>query len=242
MNDFVGSRPTGIDWKGAHYGLVQYGEDSRLVVIFYQKSVRNEAKTREAQHPIFEDQVYITIHEPGERLNKVDRPATEHDRQRFPQHWANFLQKAEQRPEGTPIDLLFPNSPAIADMLKACGIFTIQQCANLSANAIDNVGMGAQEYVNMAERYLKNAVDGKAFHEMQEENKQLKQDNKILNQRFDMLQKQFDALHQMYNNPNAAQQQPSWQAGHDAGSERINLNHPSQELVKKGKKVKEAAE
>jgi hypothetical protein len=241
MNDFAGARPTGIDWKGAHYGLVQYGEDSRLVVIFYMKSVRNEAKSRAESTPIFEDQVYITIHEPGERLNKVDRPATDADKHRFPQHWARFLQKSEQRPEGTPIDLLFPNNPAIADMLKACGIFTIQQCANLSANAIDNVGMGAQEYVNMAERYLKNAIDGRAFHEMQETNKQLKQDNKVLQQQFDMLQKQFNTLHAMYNNPGAAAQQPSWQPGHDAGAERINSNHPSQEIVKK-KKVKEAAE
>ena len=71
-----------------------------------------------------------------------------------------------QVPDGTLVDLLFPNNPAIADLLKGHGIHTVEQLANLSANAIDSVGMGVQQYVNLANEYLQKATDGSAFLEL----------------------------------------------------------------------------
>lgn len=230
MNDFaLLARPTGIQMQG-DFGIVQYGDDSRLVVFFYVKSVFNAAKSSEAGLRVHEDQIYVTMHPPGERLNIVDRPATEQDRMRFPVQWSKFIQKVQQVPDGTPIDLLFPNNPSIADNIKTYGIQTIQQLANLSADAINNVGMGAQEYVNMAKRYIENATDGTAFHKMQEELKKEKQNNQILSQQFANLQEQFNALLHQIKNPLAGQAQPGWVNGHDAAQERIDHNHPSKEI------------
>lgn len=232
MNDFAMlARPTGIQMHG-DYGIVQYGDDSRLVVYFYVKSVRSVAKSSGSGMPIHEDQIFVTMHPPGERLNIVDRPATEADKHRFPVQWSKFIQKAQQVPDGTPIDLLFPNNPSIADNLKTYGIQTVQQLANLSADAINNVGMGAQEYVNMANRYIQNATDGTAFHKMQEELRKKDQDYKILEHRFGELQAQFNGLLQQIKNPLQGMAQPAWVPGHDAATERIDLNHPSKDLEK----------
>ena len=230
MNDFAGlQRPTGINWQGQHYGTVQYGEDSRLVVIFYIKSVMNPLKSQAAGMPVHEDQVYVRIHEPGERLNQVDRPVTDNDKHRFQVQWSRFVSKTEQRPDGTPVDLLFPNNPSVADNLKGYGIYTVQQLSNLSANAMDNVGMGAQEWVNMAKRFLSNASDGAAFHVMQQELDKLKQEARIRDQQYAELKRQHDALYAKFIQPDKHSMQPSWQPGHDAQAERINSNHPSQE-------------
>ena len=233
MNDFVGSRPTGVDWAGAGYGMARFGEDTRLVVIFYTRSLKNDAKSREFGVPYNDNAVFVRIHEPGERLNVVDRPMQEGDKQRFHLQWSKFIQNQEQIPEGTPIDLLFPNNPALSENLKAQGVHTIQQCANLSANAIDNIGMGAQEYVNLAKKYLSSATDGLAFHKMQEQIVKKDQDYKILQHQFDQLKNQFNMLLERINDPVKASQAPSWVEGHDAPTERIDSNHPSKELSEK---------
>lgn len=236
MNDFA--NPTGIDWAGAHYGTVRFGEDAQKVVIFYTRSVEIPAKSIEKGTRYFENQIFIKIHEPGERLNIVDRPVKEEDKDRFPTQWARFVHNKTQIPDGTPIDLLFPNNPAVADNLRAHGIHTIQQCAKLSANAIDTVGMGAQEYVNMANAYLSNASDGTAFLKIQQEIKDLKQTIKIKDQHIAKLIQQVDTLVAAHRNPDMNRIQPPWIQGHDAQTERINATHVTNELAKQRTKKK----
>ena len=69
MDDFQGH--TGIKWQG-DVGVVQYGGgDSKQVVMFYLKPVRNPAKSAEMGRPYFDDKVFVRIHPPGERLNIV---------------------------------------------------------------------------------------------------------------------------------------------------------------------------
>lgn len=151
---------TGIDWHG-DVGTVQYGGgDKSMVVMFYTKAVQNPQKSSQAGRPIFEDQVFVRIHPPGERLNIVDRPAKQDDKRRWPIQWMQFHEHREQIPEGTPIDLLYPDQPSIAAGLRASGVHTVEQCAELSANAIETIGMGAQHHVNAAKKYLDAANKG----------------------------------------------------------------------------------
>ncbi len=70
MSDF--SSPTGINWRG-DVGVVEYGNDRSMVAIFYNKPVHNPAKSVKDGHPFYEDQVFVRIHPPGERLNIVER-------------------------------------------------------------------------------------------------------------------------------------------------------------------------
>lgn len=236
MTEFA--KPTGIDWAGSHYGTVRFGEDNQKVVVFYLRSIENVAKSKQQGTRIFENQVFIKIHEPGERLNIVDRPVRDEDKDRFPIQWSRFVQNKSQIPEGTLVDLLFPNNPAIADNLKTHGIYTIQQLAKLSANAIDTVGMGCQEWVNMADAYLRNASDGSAFIKLQQEMKDLKQQIKIKDDQIAKLVNQVDTIIATHKNPDFNSLNPPFIPNYDVQSERINSTHVTRELSNKPKTTK----
>lgn len=154
-------QPTNINWRGEGYGTVEYGGgDKSLVVFFYNKAVPQPGKSKAAGTPVYENVTFVRMAPPGEKLNIVDRPAVGNDARRFPLQWAQFEKNAEQIPEGTPVDLLYPENPAIAATLRASGIHTIEQCAEMSAHALDNVGMGSQTWQNAAQKYMKAVNKG----------------------------------------------------------------------------------
>jgi len=160
-----------VEWNSGRkdYGMAYDASDDGLIVNFYMKSVRDQLETRKQGIPIFNDVVFVKIFRAGELLNVIDRPKEENDERRFARQWNNFQDRKIQVPEGTPIDLLFPNNPGIADSLRARGVYTIQQCANLTAHGMDGIGMGAQEYVNRAKKFLEMAGSGSNVVKMQEE-------------------------------------------------------------------------
>ncbi len=223
------SRPTGIDWHGGGgTGTVRFGEDRNLLVMFYNRPVHSGMH---AGRPIYKDEIFIKIQHPGEMLNVIDRPVNENDKQRFRQQWANFVHDRTQVPEGTPIDLLFPNHPSVAENLRAMGVFTIEQCSNLSATAIDTIGRGAQEYVNRAQKYLDSANKGHSFHLMQKENDDLRQQLRIQEQQINTLKIQLESLTLKISDPVRASLQPPHMVNVDAQTERINGNSPTRELA-----------
>lgn len=151
----------GIDWNNADrtVGMVNF-QDRNTHAIFYWDKRPNQAKSIEVGRPWFDNVVMIRIGNPGERLNIVIRPANDGDKRRFALQWAQFQQQREQRPEGTPLSYLFPENPAMIGNYEAAGVYTIEQLAGLSGNAIENMGMGAQGHVNQAQTYLTNAEKG----------------------------------------------------------------------------------
>jgi hypothetical protein len=155
--------PQEISSRG--YGVASSGPgDERLIVLFYNKSVLNVARSKAEGKRIFESKEFVKIQQPGETLNIVDRPVLDGDRQRFPRQWERFAQGKTQIPDGIPISLLFPAQPNISDMLAGYQVHTIEQLANLSGHAIATIGMGAQEWVNKAAKYLEQANKGVDFH------------------------------------------------------------------------------
>lgn len=212
------------------YGVVQYGNDKDLFVLFYKKSVENPLKSKEAGRPIYEERDYIKIQHPGEQLNKIDRPVREEDKYRFPNQWSRYLHNQTQMPEGTPIDLLFPNHPAIADNLKALNVFTVEQLANISAHAQDTIGLGAVEYVNKAKNYIKSAEKGVGFHKMQEELHNRDREIATLKHQLEIQKRQIDDLIARIANPDQHSYSPPFNPQHDVQSERINSVHPTNEM------------
>ena len=151
------------------YGMANSGPtDDRLIVGFYHKSVLNTHKSKEAGKRICEDREFVKIQHPGETLNILDRPIQEADKFRWPRQWAMFQQGKNQIPDGIPITLLYPDKPSITDMLIGYNIHTVEQLAHLSANGIDQVGMGCQEWVNKAAKYLEQAQKGVDFHRFEQ--------------------------------------------------------------------------
>lgn len=230
-----GFNATGVRWNaGGHTGMVEFnGGDRNLLVMFYNRSVQNAAKSLAAGRPIHEDRIYIKIQQPGEMLNVIDRPVTDEDKQRFRGQWSNFVHDRTQAPEGTSIDQLFPNHPSVAENLRAYGVFTVEQCAELSAHAIDTIGRGAQEYQNKAKKYLDSANKGANFHILQKENEDLRQNMKIQENQIAQLRAQLDAFASKLVDPVRASLSPPFIPGHDAQTERINNNAPTKEVAQK---------
>jgi hypothetical protein len=73
-----------------------------------------------------------------------------------------------QIPDGVPLNQLFPDKPQIVDTMRGYNIHTVEQLANLSADAIGTVGMGAQEWVNKAQRYMERVEKGINHHQFEQ--------------------------------------------------------------------------
>ena len=245
MSGDIFARPTGINWEGGGtYGQVQYGDDSKLFVQFYWKSVINDYKSREHNRPFFENKEYIIIQTPGETLNQINRPVKDEDKMRFPRQWQQFQLSKTQVPEGTPIELLFPNTPAFADTLKSRGVYTIEQAAELSGNAIDNVGMGGQELVNKAQLYLKQAGNGKAYNKLRTELEKKDHEIKVLMANQEKQRILIDNLYAKLGGNTALPPQTManvpYVPGYDPQTERINANQVTQEMKQRIPKPKKA--
>lgn len=241
MDDFTS--PTNISWLG-DVGRVEYGGgDKGMIAMFYNRPMHNPVKSQEHGRPVYEDKVYVRIHPPGERLNIVDREASQSDKRRFPNQYRHFQENTEQHPEGTPIDLLYPESPAIAAMLRANGVSTIELCAELSAQAIDTIGMGCQQYVNAAAKYLEASNKGVKVTQMRHELEVRDREIKVLKQMVEEMKGTISSMKQ--NNVGgvpdlaalqaliaASMQRPVHmpQAGFDAQSALINANSPTAQV------------
>jgi hypothetical protein len=234
----------GIEWHG-DIGTVKYGPgDKGMVVMFYNKPVHQPGASMEQGRHIYKDEVYVRIAPPGERLNIVDRPATKNDAQRWPVQYQQFRQNQEQLPEGTPIEMLYPDKPSIAATLRAYSVHTIEMCAELSGNAIDSIGMGAQGYVNDARKYMEVANRGVKATEMRKElddrDRQiarLTENNTLLQQQVNTLlanQQNAPSMDQIQAMLAGMMQRPTvgMAAGADPQMAMINANHKTLDIKK----------
>lgn len=243
MNELSGLRgPTNIQWHGQGYGVASYGADHLKNVLFYTRAVLNQQKSLDTGRPFHEPVDHIKIFDPAEPQTVIDRPIQEADKHRFNRQWSQFLTKKEQVPEGTPIEQLFPNNPDFAANLRGWGVYTVEQCANLSLNAIQSINMGAQEAQNRAKAYLDQAKAGVGYHKLQKDYDDLKTKYSVLQQNFNTLQAQFGTIMEKIADPNKNSNSPTWQPNYDAQAERLNTNHPSFEAAEKKKRTKKQVE
>lgn len=222
-------RPTGVNWESADrtYGQVQFGNDSGTIAMFYTRAVLNESKSREANRPIYENHTYVKIQQPGERLNIVDRPVKDEDKRRWGGQWNDYVNGRLQVPDGTPVEILFSNHPAIAENLKGSNVFTIEQLAKLTESAMDSIGMGARDWVNKAQAYIDSADKGKNFARMSHDLENEKANNRIMKQQLDQALAQLRALEAKIADPVRNSFNPGHVQGVDIQSERINANRQS---------------
>jgi hypothetical protein len=167
--------------------------NTSLVVRFYSKEVpliRLAQRVGTATEWID----FVEIRHAGENLNCIDRPVRDEDKQRYAEQWQRYIEGREQTPSGTPIALLFKGSPGILKALSNENIHTLEQLSGLSAHAITSIGMGAQDWVNAATRYLKDASKGVDKAHFESEIKKLTDENGELRLQVDALKKAVDRL------------------------------------------------
>jgi hypothetical protein len=159
-------------------GTVTFGSDANINVHFYAKAVLDPVASQAAGRAVHKQVDYVRLQHPGER-DVVDAPVSDKPEMplRFAAQWTAYQQRKEHVPEGTPIEMLFPQNPEIAANLHTMAIHTVEQMANCGAIALQQIGMGAQNWQTAAKAFLSAANKGVEFHRMQKELKD--RDNKI---------------------------------------------------------------
>jgi hypothetical protein len=164
MNDFAFSAGT-VDQAS---GMVAFGDDKRLFVQFYTRSVQNNYQSDQQGRPVFEARPFVKIVQPGER-DVIDREVREEDKYRFRVQWERYEAQQEQTPTGTPLAVLYPSEPHIVDQMQALKIFTAEQLAGLTEQAISRLGMGGRAHVERAKKFIEAAEKFGGAHQMQRE-------------------------------------------------------------------------
>ena len=181
--------------------------DDQLFVVFDYYDVLNPTKSKQEGVPIYDKPVWVKIIQPGEHaVQTIHREANDSDKMRFPRQWAAFESGRAQVPDGTPLNLLFPDKPNIVASLKHFNILTVQQLANLTGHAIGKIGMGGQMYVNQAQAYLQKAEKGVDYHVFNMEREEQRKENERLTQELAQMKSQMQGLLQSRSMPMETQQ------------------------------------
>jgi hypothetical protein len=146
--DFEADRLKDLSSQQAH------ALDRQLHIQFYKHAELNSFATREEGRKIFEEHVYIRILTPANRLNIIERRATDDDKIRFEAAYAKFLTSGEQLQTGTPLSELPGMSAAQVLEMRHLKVETIEQLAGIPDTTAQLLGAGGQELKQRALRYL----------------------------------------------------------------------------------------
>lgn len=190
--------------------MVNFGGHEQTVVIFYYESVLDQTESRRQGRPIRTREVFCKSYQPGEeRLQENVRPATDDLKRRYPRQWAAFEQNRAYVPDGTPIDYLFPANPEIPAMLRYHGFHTCELLAKATPLAIESIGMGMQDWISKAKRYLEDSKKGVDHHALKELEERHARELKVLqNQIADLVSRLNTAATLANNTPTGVRLAP----------------------------------
>jgi hypothetical protein len=166
-------------------------EDTRLIVTFENFPVLNEAKSKEANRPIYEDMEVCRIRMGGDRLQAPVFPAWAEApgggenaegyivpmtyAEKYAEQYRKFKAGEIQTKEGTPIEALTFLSAAKVKELKALNIYTAESLASLEGASLKSLGQGGLEWKTKAKAYLDNAAGSANVTKLASENEFLRQ-------------------------------------------------------------------
>lgn len=190
--------PTGID----NQGIAQWGED-KSIVVFFKGSRHNAVRSQAEGAPAYDDIDMVRVIHPGENDgNGIETQALDIHKYRWPRQWEAYQKGQEFKQNGTPVEMLFPSSPATAQELKAKNIYTIQQLAVLDDNVITRNPMLHHHRVR-AQQYLEAAKKGSNHHELVAKNEALESDLKEAKADLEEMKQQIAHLTQTMKQPNS---------------------------------------
>lgn len=148
---------------------------------FHWHPKKNGLKSKEEGREVFDQVPYIKITSPGAK-QVVDREVRDEDKREYPRLWAAF-EAGEERPEdGQPVEEWPAVNVAQVAELKAAGIFTVEQVANIPDQNLNVLGMQARKLRSKAQAYMALAKGNAPFEQLAAENEQLRADIEIMKQ------------------------------------------------------------
>lgn len=170
--------------QGVNFQDFQQGReaeaDKALLVKFFIKAKQDQAETLKEGRPIFRDIEYIDIKIPGDRSNAICRPASEGDKQRFPEHYSAFKNRTEHEMEtGSSLHEWPLMSRSMAEELAFFHVKTVEQLATMSDTQCGKF-MGMYVFREKAKRWVKQAEADKPLWEMDTRMANLEKENEEL--------------------------------------------------------------
>ena len=145
--------------------VARYAMDSKLVKNFYVRPVQNNFKTTEAGRPIFDEVEFIRIIIPGDTKTIIDTQVTMEHKHRFPEMYERFKKGLSQAVSGTPLEVWPQMTVGTVAELKASGITTVEQLADLS-DVLAQRFMGSFQLRQKAQAFLAAAAGDAANSKM----------------------------------------------------------------------------
>lgn len=132
---------------------------------FSIEAVQNKSKSEEEGRPIFDQREVVKIITPGQRDNCVlladeiivgTRPPMS-AKELWPDHYAAFKRGEMRAVTGTPLEHWPPLTKARVAELKAAGLFSVEEYAEVPDNIIGKLGMGARGERDQARAFIDSA-------------------------------------------------------------------------------------
>lgn len=168
--------------------------DENLFVKFYMHAVKHGFESEKAGRPIFVDRLYISIMSPGSNLSRIERPATDDDKQRFPKQWMSYQNNQNVETTGTPLAEWPVLTRGQVEELRALKFYSVEQIAAATDAQLQAVGPMGFSYRTKAIAYIKTAKDSAAVQRQATENAQLRADNARLQEQIATLAARLTAL------------------------------------------------
>jgi uncharacterized small protein (DUF1192 family) len=149
----------------------QQTSDEKLFVKFYMGTRKNEERSEEAGHPVFDDVPFIRIIVPGDKNTVIDTTVDEQYKRRFARLWTQFQANETQTQPGLPITEWPAITRAQAEELKYLNITTVEQLSTLP-DVYGGKIMGFNDLKRKAETYLAQAKDSALAMKLDAVNKQ----------------------------------------------------------------------
>lgn len=156
---------------------------------FHMEAIQDKVASAREGRPIFIHQERVQHLIPGSPNQPVEIVNQSH-RDRWPEQYEAFKRGEEMAHEGTPLEQWPILNRAQVLELKALGIFTVEQCADLSDTAMQRIPIAGQRIRDRARAYIDEA-EKTAFVE------KLNRENEALSSRIASLEHQNAELSQL---------------------------------------------
>ncbi|MEE8289794.1 MAG: hypothetical protein V3R25_10320 [Nitrosomonadaceae bacterium] len=143
--------------EDAHYTGVGTGNELGTLVTIYARPIENKEATEEAGHSVYDYKDYIKIQAPGQRNSTFDGRVTSRHKERFPEMWEAYRERADEAPgQGTPLsEWAYLNKSRVMSF-HALGVTTMEALAAVSDSNCKNLGMDGMDLKKRARQYLDN--------------------------------------------------------------------------------------
>lgn len=156
-------------------GLAAMQQPEKLAVRFVVEPQENEAKSKVAGRPIFDDVEMVEIRIPGD-VDVRRNPVTEETKRRFPKQYLAFhAGQSQETASGTPLAAWALLKRSQVEEARFFGVHTVEQLSEMADANMARLGPGWIDLRQKARDWLEAAQDGAKLNELRTELEAAKQ-------------------------------------------------------------------